>query len=146
MRAGLASGVAILLVVLGCRGGTAQAEGGDPYVIIPTLALEAGGQARVTLRIEGRQGFHWNAEYPFKLTVDQQKGASLARADFTARDAAVDKDEVGATINLGPASGATADAFVHAKVNFGLCNGDICNVYRGRDVEWRAAAAQAGGK
>lgn len=129
--------VTLILGAFACRG--VQAGGGDgkdPYVVRPTLAKSSDGTGHATVAVQVARGWHWNAEYPFKLTVQEQQGTTLAKTAFTPADVKVASDGTSATVDLGPTGSLADGARMKGVINFGVCEAKVCRFCRNCAVEW----------
>jgi len=140
MRARLTMTLALVTLILGalaCRGAQAgSGDGKDPYVVTATLSKASDGTGHATVAVQVAKGWHWNAEYPFKLTVQEQQGTALAKTAFTPADVKVAGDGTSATVDLGTTGSLVEGARMKGVINFGVCEAKVCRFCRNCAVLW----------
>ena len=91
--------------------------------------------------IEVAPGWHWNAEYPFSMAVQEQQGTDLGKTQFGATDVQVARDGASAAIPMGVTGKIQPGARMKGVVNFGVCDAKVCSFCRKCVVEWTADGA-----
>jgi hypothetical protein len=113
----------------------AAADDADLYRAAATLT--PGDPGRAALSVTVADGWKWNAEFPFKLAVESQEGATLARTAFGKDDVKVADGGKTATVDLGAAGKVGPASRVRGKVTFSVCNEKVCRFFRNLSVEWK---------
>jgi hypothetical protein len=145
MRTSFTSFLALAVLVSGtlaCKGAEAGAgDAKDPFVVKAALEKSPDGTGRATVAIQVAAGWHWNAEYPFKLVVNEQQGTALAKTAFAGGDVKVAGDGGAAQIDLGGTGPLAGDARMKGVINFGVCEAKVCRFCRNCAVEWTTAGS-----
>jgi len=115
------------------------AAAGEPDLYRLSATLTPGDPGRAALRVTVADGWKWNAEFPFKLVVEEQEGCALSRTTFGRDDGRVDEGGRAATVDLGAAGKVGPASRVKGKVTFSVCNDKVCRFFRGVAVEWIVA-------
>ena len=136
---------ALALLATGCQVGEAQAKGKkELFELKPSLVRGTAGSGQgslaASLTIVVAEGYKWNAEYPFRLTIKEQTKTRLAKESFAAADLRVAGDQHSAQIDLGATGTSEGGARILGSVSFSVCDKSVCKVYRNRAVEWRLDA------
>jgi hypothetical protein len=135
--------VLVFLTVGGLSCRCAKAGGGskDPYVVKPSLQKTDSGMGKASVLIEVADGWHWNAEFPFSMQVQEQKGTDLGKTQYGVADVQVARGGTSATVNMGVTGKIEAGARMKGIVSFGVCDEKVCSFCRKCAIEWTVGGA-----
>jgi len=130
---------AVGLSVLACGLARAEPPAEDLARLEPQWQEGPRGPAAV-LTIQVLDGWKWNREFPFRLTVTRSEGMDAVRSSFSNADVQVSEDGRTARVEVGPVVDPRQAAQVEALASFSVCTEKVCRVFLKRPVRWERAA------
>jgi methionine-rich copper-binding protein CopC len=88
-------------------------------------SAKKGEKATTKIHIEGTGGFHYNTEYPTKLTITAPSGVTVEKATQTAKDAVSLKKE-GADLAVNFTATETGKKSFTGELKFAVCTDNNC--------------------
>ena len=107
------------------------AEGGENFTITTRSEGDArvGAEGRVEVQLEGRNGYHVNAEYPIQLTVRPPGGVEVAKTSLAREDASTFGEERAVfPVVFTPREPGRKE--FDAELSFSVCNPQSCLLER----------------
>lgn len=95
----------------------------------PQGPFKVGGDARVDVRLTGRNGYHVNQEYPIKLRLDPTQGVKLTKTTMVRADASA-FEEAQAVFPVGVTPETAGRKALHGTLSFSVCNPQNCLLER----------------
>ena len=130
---------AIVIATLLLFASTAMAD--KPFKSKLDGTLTVGKEGKLTLTVEGSDGWKWNELYPAKLTLKDGGGLKYAKKQYKKADKEVtpvkDNIKAGACTFAAKADKA-GEATVTGTFKFGLCNAEACKTWE-EDVTLKVA-------
>lgn len=109
-------------------------KGGEPYYIeSPPVTLMVGSEGHLQVKFHGRNGYHWNEEFPAKFEVMQAPQLELGKERFTAEDFLA-QGGVG-VLEIAVKAQEQGQKVLRGSADFSVCNEKECRIFRGITVE-----------
>jgi len=139
----LALALTLVLAAPGCKkGGDAEPEGSRPYAVkveAPSPG-KTGEPLTARVRLEPRDGYKVNLEYPAKLEVMGPMGAAPMRQTINSGQAA-SLTEQELVMDASFTLGRGGEHRFSGKLNFSVCTETVCEV-KSEDVSWTASISE----
>lgn len=110
-------------------GGDAAADGNFAITAAPQGAVTVGAAGRAEITLEGRNGYHVNAEYPIQLTIQPPAGVELAKATLVREDAST-FEEARAVFPVVFTPREAGHKEFSGELSFSVCNPQNCLMER----------------
>jgi hypothetical protein len=107
----------------------ASVDGNFAITAVPQGAAAVGTAGRAEVTLEGRNGYHVNAEYPIQLTMQQPAGVELAKATLVREDAST-FEEARAVFPVVFTPRAAGRKEFTGELSFSVCNPQNCLMER----------------
>lgn len=131
----LAAAGLVAALTIAVTGASATTERPDDYTIdVEPATVAVGAEGAAVVRVTALPPYHWNKEYPARVTVEdgEHPSVTIGKREFKqlSGDFEVADDESAATVRIPVTGKAPGSETLTLDVRFSVCNDKVCLIKR----------------